>query len=59
MFPDGEMSVLRGEHRPAGEGLHHGDGLLVQGESYLAGHQRRVVRYVEHRVVHLVIDNYS
>ena len=53
MVPDRGVGVLGGEHGPAGEGLHHGGALLMQGEPDLARHQRGLVRDVEHGVVHL------
>ena len=53
VVPDRGVGVLGGEHGPAGEGLHHGGALLMQGEPDLARHQRGLVRDVEHGVVHL------
>ena len=53
VVPDCEVSVLRGEHGPPSEGLHHRDRLLVQREPDLAGHQGGFVGDVEHRVVDL------
>ena len=54
MIPDGEVSVLRGQHRPSGEGLHHGRALLVEGEPDLASHEGGLVGNIEHRVVNLI-----
>ena len=56
MIPDRHVSVLSGQHRPPSEWLHHGRGLLVQGEPDLAGHEGGLVGDVEHGVVHLQRD---
>ena len=54
MIPDGEVCVLRGEHRPTGEGLHHGRALFVEGEPDLSSHEGGLVWNIEHRVVNLI-----
>ena len=54
VIPDGEVRVLRGEHRPPGEGLHDGRALLVQREPDLASHEGRLVGNIEHCVVNLI-----
>ena len=53
MFPDLQVCVLRGEHGPPRERLHHRHRLLMEGEPYLARDQGGLVGYVEHGVVHL------
>ena len=54
VIPDGEVCVLRGEHRPPGEGLHHRRALLVEGEPDLSSHEGGLVWNIEHRVVNLI-----
>ena len=53
VVPDGQVGVLGGQHGPASEGLHHGDGLLVEGEPDLTGDQGGLVGDIEHGVVNL------